>query len=58
MRAVTAAGRAGVRIEALLLQVLDHVGLLEDFVHRAVELADDRVRRAGRHDIGDPERTS
>ena len=56
MRAVTACGRAGIGLEALLLQVLDDVGLFQDFVHRAVELGDDGVRRAGRRDIGDPER--
>ena len=48
--------RTGIGIEALLAHRLDGFGIVEDRDHLAVELVHNRIRRAGGHDVGDPER--
>src|SRR6476619_7172535 len=48
--------RAGIGLETLLVQVRDDVLLVQNLIHGPVELAYDRIGRAGRRDIGDPER--
>src|ERR1051326_7147139 len=49
-------GTAAAGVEAEFSKALLHVGCRKDFVHAAVELGNDRRRRAGRRKQAEPDR--